>query len=81
MEEGNTTHGENSHEHEKGSLSSWYLKLINRVHLQFLASTIFKHFFDYMTKIFMLNCRPLLGLARLSDGAKVYLLAKKAHLI
>lgn len=45
MEKGNTIHGENSHEDEKGSFSSWYLKLIKRVHLQFLA--IFKHFFDY----------------------------------
>lgn len=47
VEEGNATHGENSHEHEKGSLSSWYLKLIKRVHSQFLVSTIFKHLFDY----------------------------------
>lgn len=31
VEEGNTTHGENSHEHEKGSLSSGYLELIKRV--------------------------------------------------
>lgn len=47
VEEGNTTHGENSHEHGKGSLSSPYLKLIKRVHSQFLVSIIFKHLFDY----------------------------------
>lgn len=78
VEEGNTTHGENSHEHEKGSLSSHYLKLIKRV----VVVSSHNHF---QTLLWLLRysygiADLCLGLARLSDRAKACLLPRRLDL-